>query len=350
MDNVKPIKPIKVPKLLIIGVDGGDYQSFLENKPSPEFNCNLMYSFKHPYMVTGAAWSSLYSGILPQNHKVTHTWGVSVPAEGRKNLIESGITTFWQHLNRHGKTVELVNLPLTYPPQALNRFMISGFPVFDHLDPATKITYPDTVRLPDEYMKYLDVVFSETKNLEVTNESAIAWIKILVEEYQSKSTEQCIELLLKYARLKLDALKLNHSNDADLVMVCYMAIDRACHVGLLNSPASVTYLYKEMNKLIMDTIKAVPADNVWVVSDHGSAGIEHRISSVFLHTGKDMRKDCDGKLTLDIIDIAPAIYYLFDLPLPVLIDGLVPYQVFEKSRVEVDQLKLKTALSSLGYI
>ena len=115
-------------KLLIIAFDGADHEHFTKHAPQNEYTSCILMSHAPPHMITGPAFASIYTGVNPLKHKIYHTWGVQY--KGSDCLLSSKAMPFWRHLNQYQKKCELVNLPLTFPPQAVNRFMISGFPVF----------------------------------------------------------------------------------------------------------------------------------------------------------------------------------------------------------------------------
>ncbi len=95
--------------------------------------------------VTAAAWTSFQTGLLPGNHGVLdfrqhdattyETYAVSsrdVPSP-----------TLWELASAAGKRVALLNVPLTYPPRAINGAMVTGM-----LTPDLKaeMTYPSALR------------------------------------------------------------------------------------------------------------------------------------------------------------------------------------------------------------
>ncbi|HEY7875349.1 MAG TPA: alkaline phosphatase family protein, partial [Actinomycetota bacterium] len=77
---------------------------------------------------TPPAWTSAATGVNPGRH------GVYGFVEGhaqheRQELMHSGkikAPTVWEIANDQGATVGVYNLPLTYPPRALNGWMVSG--------------------------------------------------------------------------------------------------------------------------------------------------------------------------------------------------------------------------------
>jgi predicted AlkP superfamily phosphohydrolase/phosphomutase len=70
-------------------------------------------------------------------------------------------------------------------------------------------------------------------------------------------------------------------------------------------------------------------DYLWEETSWITGRGTHRLDGVFLAYGKGIRKG--GKTALHITDIAPALLYLLDIPVPKEIDGKVPLSVFEET-------------------
>ena len=95
--------------------------------------------------VTAAAWTTFQTGLLPGNHGVFdfrqhdattyETYAVSsrdVPSP-----------TLWELASAAGKRIALVNVPLTYPPRAINGAMITGMLTPDL---EAELTYPAALK------------------------------------------------------------------------------------------------------------------------------------------------------------------------------------------------------------
>ncbi len=90
--------------------------------------------------VNSVAWATYATGVNPGRHGVfgfvdrePNPFGIHLP-----NSRDLKVPPFWQALSRAGKQAGIVNLPLTYPPQPLN-----GFLVADSQSPElAKATYP----------------------------------------------------------------------------------------------------------------------------------------------------------------------------------------------------------------
>ncbi|NNE44431.1 MAG: hypothetical protein HKN12_09490 [Gemmatimonadetes bacterium] len=107
--------------------------------------------------ISPPAWTTVATGVTPGDHGVWSFWlpegdnprGRYVDATAR--LAEP----VWKDLSAAGRTVGIVNVPVTSPPDSVNGFLISGFPY-----PAgAPLTFPPELEadirkrgyLPDEY-------------------------------------------------------------------------------------------------------------------------------------------------------------------------------------------------------
>jgi predicted AlkP superfamily phosphohydrolase/phosphomutase len=82
--------------------------------------------------VTASAWSSLYTGRTPGGHGVFDFRRRMGPDSTNRPWVTPGSIggpKIWDILSAQGKSVGLLNLPLTFPPVRVNGYMIGGMPV-----------------------------------------------------------------------------------------------------------------------------------------------------------------------------------------------------------------------------
>lgn len=94
-----------------------------------------------------AGWASFATGMNPGKHGL---YDFKVRKEGSYetelvdiNMLEK--PTLWEVLSAYGKRVGVINVPICYPPQEVNGFMVSGM-----LTPNTKVTYTYPPDLAEE--------------------------------------------------------------------------------------------------------------------------------------------------------------------------------------------------------
>lgn len=133
-------------KLLIIGFDGATFdlirpwvqQGFLPNLA--QLMAEGVHGDLHSTLppVTSPAWPTFMTGCNPGKHGV---FDFIQPKGANFSLVNSTRIkqpTIWQRLSRTGCRVGVLNVPVTYPPQPLNGFMVT-----DILSPKNAtISYP----------------------------------------------------------------------------------------------------------------------------------------------------------------------------------------------------------------
>lgn len=78
--------------------------------------------------ITGPAWTSFQTGVNPGKHGVFNWLDLSESYRG-KTIDQSSIKarTIWDIISHKGGKVGILSLPLTYPPEAVNGFLVPGF-------------------------------------------------------------------------------------------------------------------------------------------------------------------------------------------------------------------------------
>lgn len=124
-------------KVLIIGLDGGCWKvfdTFIERGYMPNLRAlketgvsGILKSTIPP--ITPAAWTSFQTGTKPGKHGIFDF--IQFNKEKKEfNLVSSDlirVETIFDYLSKNGLKVISINLPLTYPPKAVNGIMISCF-------------------------------------------------------------------------------------------------------------------------------------------------------------------------------------------------------------------------------
>lgn len=76
------------------------------------------------------AWTTVATGVPPADHGIWSFW-IAIPGAPRGRYVDARsrlAPPFWEELTRAGRTVGIINVPLTSPPDSVNGFMISGLP------------------------------------------------------------------------------------------------------------------------------------------------------------------------------------------------------------------------------
>jgi predicted AlkP superfamily phosphohydrolase/phosphomutase len=141
----------KKPRVVVIGLDGTPL-SYLKRRlaegalPSMKqvFEGGSLVEIKsvHP-PVSCVAWSSMMTGKNPGKHgifgfidRTPGTYSIFLPNSATMTSL-----TLWEMLSEKGRSVIVMNVPVTYPPRQVNGYLVSGFDA-PRLGGAT---YPDTL-------------------------------------------------------------------------------------------------------------------------------------------------------------------------------------------------------------
>jgi len=222
--------------------------------------------------VTATAWTSFMTGKNPGKHGVLGFFSRTSNDPAVAGELVAGYSikdqTIWGALSRSGQTVGVFGVPMTYKPEAVNGFLISGFPLPRH---ATDYTYPIQLResLESKGWNFADVP---------------------TQAYSKAELDPFYEELKVRVKQKTDAvLYLLERFKSDFFMVHYFETDKLLH-EFLNfrypkhcSPDDykkygthvddfVLYLDQQLGRVL----EALPGTaNVLVVSDHGLSPGNH---------------------------------------------------------------------------
>jgi len=121
-------------RVLVIGIDGGTFDlihPWADEGDLPNL-AHLMAEGVHGPLestlppVTSPAWPTFATGKNPGKHGV---FDFIRPMGGRFELVNASsfrTPTLWQILSQAGRTVGVMNVPVTYPPAPVNGFVIGG--------------------------------------------------------------------------------------------------------------------------------------------------------------------------------------------------------------------------------
>lgn len=126
----------KQRKVFVIGLDGATFDligPWIESGKLPTLSFLIERGVSGPLLstyppLTGPAWSSFMTGKSPTQHGILDFFR---RRDGSYQQILNNRTdidgaSLWHHLREAGKQVGIIGLPLTYPPEPVNGFMITG--------------------------------------------------------------------------------------------------------------------------------------------------------------------------------------------------------------------------------
>lgn len=264
----------KKRQLVIIGLDGGTFkiidpliaQGKLPNIESlTKSGVKAVLKSTYP-PITAAAWVSFMTGKNPGKHGFydfreydpTEYTMSKIPME--KDAVSDKVSnlhssrfhgnTIWDFLSEAGYEVNVVTVPVTYPPWKVNGRMVSGYPSPDYDKPKT---------FPPEWSDEIGKIF---------NMSAIDYSRI------DGFVQECKELVKRKGKIILDQIK---NQRGDVFAVVFSSSDFAQHyfwkyLEEQNGPySSVIFdIYQEIDKVIGEITDLVDNDaSIVIMSDHG---------------------------------------------------------------------------------
>ena len=143
---------MKMHKFFVIGLDGSTFRiidPLMDSGKLPnlrrlkaEGSSGILRSTIHPY--SAQAWSSFMTGMNPGKHGI---YDFVHHEDGNYrlrfvNAADRKAHSIWKILSHHGLNVGVVNVPLTYPPEEVNGFLIAGM---DSPGKASNFTYPRSI-------------------------------------------------------------------------------------------------------------------------------------------------------------------------------------------------------------
>jgi predicted AlkP superfamily phosphohydrolase/phosphomutase len=259
-------------KLLVIGLDGAPFDLIQEWSQSGHLPniANLIKQGSFGVLRSTipvhspTAWTSFITGLNPGKHGVfdfvrRETGGYQLRVI-RANQIKGG--SLWGWLGQNGRRVGVMNVPMTYPPEKVNGFLISGLGTPDYVN----YTYP-----PELTEELNARGYRVNKKFFYTANRQDEWLDDIfaISEERGKT-----------------ATRLMKENPCDFFMVVFRNTDEICHFYWHhmdeshprydpNAPTkyqtAIRDLYQLVDKQVGDIVDAAGENtNVILMSDHGA--------------------------------------------------------------------------------
>jgi len=221
------------------------------------------------------AWSSFATGANPGRHGVYHFRSIDRHFyEGKNfsrvvNAHSIALPTMWARASRAGKRVGVINVPLTYPPEPVNGFLVSGM-----LTPHTAAIFTFPPELSASLHDYVidagagaDDGLLEQKNLQ--SSEGVGWLAHVLEHQLEVRTSTAVRLFDQY--------------QPDLAVVVFTETDRLNHFfwpcldERLNPPPHLRpytewakQFYAHLDESIGRLVTAMGEETICIImSDHG---------------------------------------------------------------------------------
>lgn len=217
--------------------------------------------------LSSVAWPSLYTGANPGKHGIYDFVERSPAGRGVRFLNRSHCqaTPIWQLANRAGKSVGVINMPMSYPPDPVDGFMVSGLDT-----PSLKSQYTHPAALREEIQREVgEYVIELEHNPRLMNDP-----------------ERYVQMMLETVAIReRTAHHLLSRHPVELLMVVFTATDRVQHsYWKYLDPAhpesrpglrdAILRVYERVDAALGTLVeRAGPDADVVVASDHGMAPV-----------------------------------------------------------------------------
>lgn len=259
-------------RVFIIGLDGATFdvlKPLMDNGSAPNMAAVAREGACGPLRSTvpafsPVAWTSLITGVNPGKHGVVDAF-IHHEDAYRITFVNSTYRKtkpLWTMLNEQGKKCGVLNVPLTYPPEKLDGFMITGM--------LTPETAEDFIYPPE--------LASEIKKIAG---------KYIFEAVQSADKPDMVvkETYTAIAQREVIADYLLDNNDPDLFFMVFVETDRIQHQFWKYTDEGNTTVTREQREKYGSVIRDVYSrldqavgritarmgenDTLFIVSDHG---------------------------------------------------------------------------------
>lgn len=265
----------KIPKVVVIGLDGATFKvirPWIENGQLPNLKEIMtdgvhgeLYSTIPP--LSPQAWTSFMTGKNPGKHGI---FDFTSFKPGTYDLSFSNANvrcgkSLWKILSEHKFRVGVVNVPMTYPPEPVNGFLISGM---EAPGVHSNFIYPSGL--------YREIKAATGQDYDIhgdywTNKSPGDYLKVLLETMDNQA--RAIKYLLK-------------QHPADFFMAVFGSTDRVQHFyWKYFDPEHPHYkqqdaeqygdaifkVYQLADKILGEYLALIPGPKaVFIMSDHGA--------------------------------------------------------------------------------
>lgn len=259
-------------KLIVIGLDGAPF-SLLQRWTEEGYLPNLARLIERGSfgvlrstlpVHSPTAWASFMTGVNPGKH------GVFDFAQRADDSYQLRVVradhiygaTVWRVLSDHGKRVAVINVPMTYPPEPVNGFLVSGLGTPDY----------STYTYPPELSEALSAAgYRVNKRFFFDPQREEEWLDDIFDVTERRGRA---------------AVKLLQQDDWDFAMVVFRNTDEICHFywhhmdeshprhdpqALARHKNAIRDLYMLADKWVGELMEmAGDETNIIVMSDHGA--------------------------------------------------------------------------------
>jgi predicted AlkP superfamily phosphohydrolase/phosphomutase len=238
--------------------------------------------------ITPCAWSSFMTGKNPGKHGL-FDFVQPVPCTHKMVFTNASFRqgeTIWGCAGRHGLRVGVVNVPMTYPPEPVNGYLISGL---DAPNERSRFTHPESLRqeLRDAGIDYrIDIQHLGNMRSDARRDENLQALRDL-----EAGHTRALQLLRKRFPSELTMIVWTATDQVQHHFWHYMDAGHAKHDarGAERYRHAIRDVYKHIDGLIAEVLQGVGDEAVVVVmSDHGfgpTTNVRVRLNQALEHAG-----------------------------------------------------------------
>lgn len=246
---------------------------------------------------TGPCWSSIYTGVTPKEHGVTHGgW-----TRQQMNWTDIQTSMIFNKIQQC-YSLSLMTMPVTYPALPIGEWMVSGFPGLTNKESFYNIRKEE---LPEDFA----VDWAVSKDRHEPKKEHIYTGKDGLKRYKLK--EGVANSLYNVEKRKIDALK--NLPKTDVLFIGFTILDKGGHLG---NKEEFDKCYAHAKQLYDQALEQLKPENWLICADHGFniKQKRHRLEGFWAaHTQKnkwEWGQDTHKKIT----DIHDMILNILDIP------------------------------------
>ena len=308
-------------------------------------------------------WSSVATGKTPDKHGVHGFIEVMPYRKGIRPVTTNSrkAKAIWNILHNQGYKSNIVGWWPSFPAEPINGVVVSDKFQKVNKDPNKKNPIAKGTIHPENLVN--DLVDLRMFPFEVTGAHILPCIPKASEINQNKDNglSTFAKILAENTSVHAAATNLMRTKEWDFTAVYYDLIDHFCHAFMKFHPPKLNAIPKDLFDIYKDAVisaykiqdmmlerKMELTDEdttIIVMSDHGfesghkrilkmpkypaAPALEHRQFGMFVAAGPNIKQN-EKVFGLGLIDIAPTVLHMFDLPIGRDMDGTIALDIFKE--------------------
>ncbi|MFD2542378.1 alkaline phosphatase family protein [Lacinutrix gracilariae] len=308
-------------------------------------------------------WSSVATGKTPDKHGVLGFIELMPNMKGVRPVTTNSrkVKALWNILHHKGYKSNLVGWWPSFPAEPINGVIISDKFQKVNKNPKQKspivkgTVHPESLSKEIEDLRIFPYEITEAHILPCIPNAA------KIDQKKDKGLGAFAKILAENSSVHAAATNVMRTTEWDFMAVYYDLIDHFCHSFMKYHPPklqgvsqeaydiykdAVVSAYKIQDMMLERTMELVDDDTtIIVMSDHGfesghkrilkmpkypaAPALEHRQFGMFVAAGPNIKQN-EKVFGLGLIDIAPTILHMFDLPIGKDMDGKVALDIFKE--------------------